>query len=171
MLQVFANAALLRLVREKARGDVKMKHVVLIFVVTLIFFVSYLPFTVKYCLALLQVPDRAVGRWFFVLTNFLLYVNSWFNPFAYYLTNRAFRQYVSCVLACRSYRPRRASVVTSTVHENSAAWPAPCADKPRSVSLGVWGRAGGKYSVSASLPAATRPQNATLWRSRGSLLI
>ena len=86
-----------------------------------------------------------------------LYVNSWFNPFAYYLTNRAFREYVSCVVTCRKYRPRRASIVTSTVHENSAVCHVQNGDKPRSISLGVWGRSGGKYTMSTSLSTSTPP--------------
>ena len=118
IILIVVNIGLIRLVKQKEKGSFnKSNHsnLTLLLIITCVFVVSYAPYIVKYSVPILGMKTDVLSNWFKTLMNFMLYTNSWFNPFAYYSTNSAFRRFMYCFFTCKPYRPARGSVITSAV--------------------------------------------------------
>ena len=101
MILIVVNVGLIRLVKQKEKRSFNKSNLTLILIITVVFIVSYAPYVVKYSIPILGMKTDVLSNWFKTLMNFMLYTNSWFNPFAYYSTNAAFRQFTHCTLTCK----------------------------------------------------------------------
>ena len=108
-----SNAAILLIVKQKGRGNMKMSNLILIISITYLFFISYTPYTIKYMIPMLQLDKDIMPDCFKTVTYFLLYVNSWANAFIYYFTNTAFRNFVSSVIGLRGHWSARPSTCSA----------------------------------------------------------
>ena len=115
LVLIVVNIGLIRLVKQKEKRSFNKSNLTLLMIITAVFIVSYAPYVVKYSIPILGMKTDVLSNWFKTLMNFMLYTNSWFNPFAYYSTNAAFRNFTHCVITCKPYRPVRGSIVTSAV--------------------------------------------------------
>ena len=98
-----ANIGLIKLVTEKGR-NINRSNLALIFVVTVVFVCSYSPYVVRYTAPMIvKSAVHKIPGWFKTLMNFVLFVNSWFNLFAYYLTNASFRYFTQCAVQFRRF--------------------------------------------------------------------
>ena len=122
MILIVVNVGLIRLVKQKEKRSFNKSNLTLILIITVVFIVSYAPYVVKYSIPILGMKTDVLSNWFKTLMNFMLYTNSWFNPFAYYSTNAAFRKFIHCTMRCKRYRANSCSIVTSNVIiENSTS--------------------------------------------------
>ena len=74
----------------------------------------------RYAVPIIGLKTSIIPDWFKTFMNFLLYVNSWSNVFAYYSTNSTFRDFTYCVFSCSKFNARRASGdgISTAVIEN-----------------------------------------------------
>ena len=112
-----SNAAILYIVKKKGRGNVRVSNLLMIVCLTYLFFVSYMPYTVKYLMPFLVSDPNILPDQFVVMTYFLLYVNSWANVFIYYFTNTSFKKFVLRVLKCGE--PQKTTTTSIRIFEKS----------------------------------------------------
>ena len=95
-----SNAAILYIVKKKGRGNVRVSNLLMIVCLTCMFFVSYMPYTIKYLMPFLVSDPHILPDAFVVMTYFMLYINSWANVFIYYFTNTSFKKFVLRLIKC-----------------------------------------------------------------------
>ena len=118
---VASNIAIIKIVKSKGRGKIKMKNFFMIVALTYFFLLSYTPYTIKYLIPMLKVDLKILPDSFIVLTYFLLYVNSWANTCIYLVTNQSFRSFAVSLLMCKGPPKRisRVSCATSVADRRS----------------------------------------------------
>lgn len=91
-------------VTERARIRSRLKVTKMVFVVSLMYIVCWLPNLVFYMLSKYEPEDYAYGSVPYIISVILVGVNSAINPFIYALHSSNFRQYIRGTLCCRTFR-------------------------------------------------------------------
>ena len=105
LVLVASNIAIVKIVKRKGRGNMKMSNFFMLVAITYLFLVSYTPYTIKYLIPILKVNLNVMPDSFIVLTYYLLYINSWANVFIYFFTNHSFRKFVISLMRFERHRP------------------------------------------------------------------